>query len=937
MPPTLLKLRPQLDWGLLAALIVPLVALLPLLTHAGLPNTADGPAHLMRQVELNRAWSEGNFYPRWGTDLAHGHGMPIFSYAPPYLYQLTQLFHLTGLELDDSMKAVVVFNFFLYSGGMFLFVRRLFGPYPALFASGLYVYAPYRLREAYVQGNYGQFSGLAFYPLIFWAFHGLLTDGRLRYWIAAPLALAGLLFSHNISFMIFVPLFGVYLLFLIALNASEAWPTWPTEQRWLKLAGLFRRPVTAGLLGLGLAAIFWLPAFGERHDIQLEGITEGFFDFRENFIRLSELLAPPVPLDLTAINPEFPLSLGLAQYLAAAFGGLMLLLYLRRPAQLKDQAARRRWANGIYFAAFLLLYAFLALPASQILWETIPLIELAEFPWRMLGPAIFCAAVLGAAGWRILSDTLLSQRKPNLWLAGAIALIIGLNAHYLYPSQYIVWHTPTIADAFAYEVASGAIGTTSTGEFLPRWAEQHPSPTVLWPDYEAGRLPQKLDPASLPPGATVENLSHQAEADSLSITTPTAFTATFRTLYWPGWQVYLNGQAIPFSITPQTGLIQATIPAGQHHLTLQLNSTPLRQTGLGLSLLSVIIWLIVLGLHQRNRWPTPSPQAPPSPAKGTALQPRTFISLTVLVLGLYLASRPLEPLFVLRSPVDRPQPAASHPQVDFGQKIRLVGVDAWPNIIQLNPNGQLDLTPVLYWRTLHPLETDYSVFLHLDTLDGQTWASVDEGNPENIPTGNWPPTLYLRNPLHLTSAPDGPPLPPIRYELTTGLYHPETGQRLPLADGSTKYRLGSLWLTPAQAPALGPVQATFHAEDHHLSLHHINRTDEGLELRWQLHQSDNQATLPNYSIFIHLLDDAGQLIAQADGVPYNGLYPIPHWLPQTPVIDARALSLPPAVSQIAIGVYNPATALRLTALTPSGSPLPNNAFVLPLTALGSAE
>jgi uncharacterized membrane protein len=157
----------RLDTALLLALLLPLLTVLPLLTHPGLPNTADGPAHLMRQVELNQAWAEGNFYPRWGTDLALGHGMPIFSYAPPLLYQATQLLHLTGLPLDSAMKGVVALGFLLYSGAMFLFARRIYGPYPALVAAAMIVYAPYRLREAYIQGNYGQFLGLAFYPLIF--------------------------------------------------------------------------------------------------------------------------------------------------------------------------------------------------------------------------------------------------------------------------------------------------------------------------------------------------------------------------------------------------------------------------------------------------------------------------------------------------------------------------------------------------------------------------------------------------------------------------------------------------------------------------------------------------------------------------------------------------------------------------------------------------
>ena len=93
----------QLDPGLLLAILLSLFAIMPLLAHAGLPNTADGPVHLMRQAELNQAWADGILYPRWAPDLAYGHGMPLFNYAPPLLYHLSQALHLTGLALDLSL------------------------------------------------------------------------------------------------------------------------------------------------------------------------------------------------------------------------------------------------------------------------------------------------------------------------------------------------------------------------------------------------------------------------------------------------------------------------------------------------------------------------------------------------------------------------------------------------------------------------------------------------------------------------------------------------------------------------------------------------------------------------------------------------------------------------------------------------------------------
>jgi hypothetical protein len=771
------------DPGLLVAVLLALFAIVPLLIHPGLPNTADGPAHLMRQAELNQAWQDGILYPRWAPDLAYGYGMPLFNYAPPLLYQVTQILHLTGLPLDAAMKGTIILMMLLYSLGMYLFVRDLFGPRAGLLAAAVYLYAPYRLREAYIQGNYGQFCGLAFYPLILWSFHGLVTTKRRRYLPLAALSLAGLLLSHNISAMLFAPLLGAYLVFLLGLRGIRTQGIRDSGNQDSGTQGLresgrqevrspdslspdsplpdslspdspipdslspdspIPRTLAAIALGLGLSAFFWLPAFGERGLIRLSGITRDFFDFRLNFISLPEMLALPRPLDLSAINPYYPLSLGLAQITFAALAvlglGLCFVLRIaycvspgadgRFSADLAPGARSHTLGHVLFFAAALLVTAFLSLPYSQPVWEALPLLELAEFPWRWLGPAILCAAVLAGAALYLFerlgaarpgcATSRISSRSPGSGRAGkgwglrakgwglGIGLVFTLTANlfYLFPVQFIPWGTPTPADAVAYEAQSGAIGTTSTGEFLPHWADQYPSPDTLGPDYAAGRLPTKLDPASLPQGATATTLSYTARETRIAVSSPLPFAATFRALYWAGWRVIIQrppdagerASAQHFvqdlEITRPDGLVRAHLPAGDYEVSLRLFPTPIRRAGTLISVLSLAAFL-GLGLSQLASWKvgrlegwkdgrvrrSQSPNLPISQSSNLPIfQPSTLPPFQAMVIGAaliagLLVTRPLAGWFQVQSPPDHVYGAQYSLRADFGDQVRLLAYD----------------------------------------------------------------------------------------------------------------------------------------------------------------------------------------------------------------------------------------------------------------------
>lgn len=88
-----------------------------------------------------------------------------------------------------------------------------------------------------------------------------------------------------------------------------------------------------------------------------------------------------------------------------------------------------------------------------------------------------------------------------------------------------------------------------------------------------------------------------------------------------------------------------------------------------------------------------------------------------------------------------------------------------------------------------------------------------------------------------------------------------------------------------------------------------------IELRWQA----VSAPLPDYHVFIHLINQAGQIATQVDGQPGLGSRPTPGWRAGETVIDRHGLwvpNLPPGAYRLRLGLYQSNTGQRL--LRPDG-------------------
>ena len=86
----------------------------------------------------------------------------------------------------------------------------------------------------------------------------------------------------------------------------------------------------------------------------------------------------------------------------------------------------------------------------------------------------------------------------------------------------------------------------------------------------------------------------------------------------------------------------------------------------------------------------------------------------------------------------------------------------------------------------------------------------------------------------------------------------------------------------------------------------------------ELHWSTNAPLPTDYTVFVHVLDQNGQIVAQSDLQPGGGYAPTSGWPIRQPITDRHGVILPPTLApgehQIVIGLYGP-DGVRLTSST----------------------
>ena len=686
---------------------------------------------------------------------------------------------------------------------------------------------------------------------------------------------------HNTLSLLFLPLLLLYVLLALLILPDRK-----------TAAGA--RIATALALGSGVAAFFLLPALIEKEFAQVERvIISPDFDFRFHFVSLGQLLAWLPAANTGLLNPTFPRTLGLVHAGLALVGlgaGGWQWLKQRRAVHLLT----------LTFSLMALLGAiFLMLPVSNQVWETIPLLAFVQFPHRLLAPASLALALL--AGLAV--DAL--PARAAFWLAlGGISLLILSVASLFYPRyRSDVPPRPTISDMFTYERDTGAIGTTSFGEYLPIWVQQPPRESPLEAQFGQQRPVERLAVEYLPAGAVVESASYGLNQAQLTLTTPEPHLLIFNTFYFPGWQAWVDGS--PASVRPfsERGLVAVGISAGRHQLHLAFVETPVRRVANAISLVS-LLGITVLLLWSLAKSTSSRPAAPPPLFTRPQLTGLAGLALLLIAGKLLLLDQFSSPVKQVFDGATVRQ-AKTSTQVNFGDAVSLLGYTLPQSTV--TPGNTFDLTA--YWQAQTPLLTNYSVLAQLVDGENHLYAAQDNLHPGTIPTSTWPPWTFVQD-EHRVAVPPG--TPPGDYFLVVGLYNPVDWTRLPVVTGGQSgwpdvFAIPVTVEKTAQYPSLDELNirwpVTVEVTDK-LRLLGATPARDSLQpgdfLRAAIFWEALAAPLPDYQVSLRLLAANGETLAERTVKPSHNRYPTSFWTAGERIRDNHALWVPPAAPP---GIY----------------------------------
>jgi len=560
------------------AVLIPLAALIASLPRVlrGVSCGHDFEFHLISWFETHRAWSQGILYPHWAQSPNWGAGEPRFVFYPPLSWIL-------GAVLGYLMKwgwvsATYIFLCLTATGLTTRALARSFLPAAnATLAGILATAAPYTLFAAYERAAFSELAAAAMIPLLL--LYALRKARRPFDGGATPLALIfATIWLTNAP----AGVMASYLLVFAAIAATIFQRTWMPVLH----------AAIAGLIGLGLAALYLIPAAWEQRWIAINQVLDIGMRIQDSWL-FARHAGPDMELHDQILRL---VSTVLVFTAAVAVATLALCLKSRK----LSPTNRPLWMP---LALLIPIVVLLQFPVSALLWH-LPEMQFLQFPWRWLIVLDVPFVIFLAAA------TPFTSRRTRICSAiGCTAVVLISTAvassvfHQLcddeddVANQVSVFKAGTGVDGIDEYAAVGSDNTLVSSDLPDACLVTDPTRDLGLSDSTAGA-------ASVPDWYPEQGSCDQTftarlwqnEHKLLQIDSDHDGFIVLRLRRYPAWLITVNGQRTETPAAREDGLIAVPVHAGPSTIEVRWTTTPDaiwgRRVSFAALLLLVMLWFV---------------------------------------------------------------------------------------------------------------------------------------------------------------------------------------------------------------------------------------------------------------------------------------------------------------------------------------------------------
>jgi hypothetical protein len=559
-------------------------------------------------------WS-GDLYPRWLYEANAGLGSPAFFFYPPVPYYFTSLFQPFLALLDDSgwSQLCLSSSLALVLSGItcYMWLEKISNRYSAIFGAIVYMLWPYHLGfDLYHRFAFAEFWAFVWLPLIAYYSVLALENHTIPHLLGLSFSLTLLIMTHLLTFILFFPFWLVYVVISVGIK------------RLTKILTVILIPT---VIAFGLSAIYWYPAIKTQYNISPEAWWDLFntnnllfidFPSQAFAIRYYEVIAilgaivSILLFRMSAIHLASDKKLEVRYWIGTSLVSIFMMSILSQPIwssvsilQKVQYSFRFHSILNIAISALVTLAVF-SLKTPIILSKN--LLKISKFALLIstLSVVVYFAIyynflAIGGAAFSLLLILacrigIIDQPRSKYFLVTSILIISLILSSFLMVQKYIL----NRRNVGEHEVIAQAILVgKSPPEYRPRWVSkelfnlQDP-----WDTKQLIEVSEKSRSNMFAQGTgKVEIIDFLPRKIVLRENADVDSVLNIPQFYYSGWTALIKGESKTLKTMPSNsnGILQISIPPGEHDLILKLEAGYEERIGQFISFVTILITLVL--------------------------------------------------------------------------------------------------------------------------------------------------------------------------------------------------------------------------------------------------------------------------------------------------------------------------------------------------------